>query len=254
MDTNKDVLTFESIKVRLDDIHVNDTEGELTIPIGLDEKGELYSVKLNNENCRQHIAIFGVAGSGKSNAVNVALAAVQNLYGADIKIHYLNGGGQDIGQWLGRVLTQGTFRVVHTCNDLVSKMDKITTEICKEGRRSLVVLDDICSCIPEMSKDSYVEFDRMVEIIPRYNAHILLAEQQLLTSPTSTRVRDWSAIGLTRVSAEVAKYYHNSTLAATATDKYGDMVMQHRNSHAFLKIPYISDRDINCRLFLRKTE
>lgn len=228
----------------LKDASVPSDESKLYIPMGLDEKGYVYCARLTCENKYQHAAVVGQIGSGKSNALRYALACMQVLYAGDVKVHCLAGKADPLRQWVCKPISQGVFRQVHTASDFSEKLDTVTTAVCKDGCRSVVILDDALSYLSEDYPDAIAEFERLSELATDYNSHILLAEQQRLIPAVSEIIQKWSAIGITRASYDVSKYYHGNTMATTCTDKYGNMVVQHRNSHAVLRVPLIMNEDV----------
>lgn len=234
----KDTIPF------LKDLEIPLDEGSLYIPMGLDEKGSVYCAKLTNDNKYQHAAILGIVGSGKSNVLNYSLLCLQVLYGESLKVHYLADKDYELNQWLGKFANQGLFREVHASSDFAEKLNMVTTEVCRDNRRSVVILDDVMSSLSDDCPDAVDEFERLAEVCVSYNAHILLVEQVHLIPKVSEVIQKWTAIGITRAPYEVSKYYYGNTLATTCTDKYGNMVVQHRNSYPVLKIPLVQEEDI----------
>lgn len=254
MSTEKSLLTWEHVNGLIPTIEEIDGS-KLCLPIGIDEDGRLMLAELDSTNGNQHLAIIGRTGSGKSVATMFTLMSMIKMYGDKVCISYIDGKDCEMRVW-ENVFGEVVFPNHDICRGVTDykEMHDTLTDLhyrlynkC-DNAYELIVFDDVDYLIRTFTKEDISLLRDIINKGPEVNMHMFYTTQSFC-SPTLMferlgELNDWSYVCATRVDMRMSDVLFNTDMAANGVRKHGDLVVKHNDVVQKLKVPFVSNRDM----------
>lgn len=257
MSTEKSCLTWEQVLPSIDEVITSNEYGEVTLPIGYNSELErMHYITLTDETKAAHLAVLGLPGSGTTNVLTFLICCLERMYGKHVRISIIDSEGHYSDKWLPKsnrqkVLRAGLCRRLDTGSvDEVLEALSDVAELVKSGdEKDIIVMDEAFVTLRE--KSAQEKFEQLVDLLPRYDGHLILSAGTSTVHPMSKMIASWDNTLVTRTMIDASFYYLCDTSAGVTDKKYGTVVAKTRDTITRLAAPYVSN-DIVTNMKWRK--
>ena len=244
MSTEKSILTYEEVKLPV--LKQEQMTGELHLPIGVTPGGNVETVSLNYGMGTSHVCLFGLAGSGKSKALEFIIKAICDMYGKSCTISYIDGKDSDVRYWKKRGLPNAY--MLSSCSsreELEECIDKLITHLNKKRKTTpdLIAFDDIWRIAQLADESLSIKMKWLLVLSAQHNAHILWVSQcgeYTYFMPGMRFDSYFSTTCATRVHDDQSVCLFGSDIASAngGQRKYGDMVYKYNGCVSRVRVPF----------------